>query len=230
MSVVLTEENKNLEQKKKIFIGVDFNTTGHIVVVADPSTGKVWKLGKEVRHLFLKYRHLKKQLESRGHYNKARQLQEERRDNIMENILHHISKKIVEVAESRQAGIRLEKLPQIHERKRWRQRRKRTDKFSLSNKLFYLLRLMVEYKAEQRGIVIEYVAPEYTSQLCSRCAHIGKRDGKKFKCRHCGHLDHADVNSAFNIAQAVCYCVLDHNRQGHESILQRQTGFVGGEH
>ena len=59
--------------------------------------------------------------------------------------------------------------------------------------------------AERYGIEIHEVDPAYTSQTCSCCGYVDKRQrqGEKFHCRHCGKRMHADVNGARNIAQAI---------------------------
>ena len=58
---------------------------------------------------------------------------------------------------------------------------------------------------EQRlGIISEEVNPAYTSQSCSKCGYVDKRNRRtqaKFKCLWCGHEKHADVNAGSNIGQ-----------------------------
>lgn len=60
----------------------------------------------------------------------------------------------------------------------------------------------VEYKAEERGIGVEQVNPQSTSQRCSKCGftHPDNRDEKAFRCLKCGYEVHADYNAAKNIA------------------------------
>ena len=58
----------------------------------------------------------------------------------------------------------------------------------------------LEYKALGR---VERVSPAYTSQTCSACGHRAPENRKNqavFRCVACGHLAHADVNAAMNIA------------------------------
>jgi transposase len=50
---------------------------------------------------------------------------------------------------------------------------------------------------------VEKVNPAFTSQICHACGYCdpGNRESQAvFRCRACGHADHADVNAAKNIA------------------------------
>jgi putative transposase len=67
------------------------------------------------------------------------------------------------------------------------------------------LTAMLTYKAESAGRCMLAVSPAHTSQRCVRCGHTarGNRCSQAmFRCRACGHTDHADVNAARNILGA----------------------------
>jgi transposase len=63
-----------------------------------------------------------------------------------------------------------------------------------------LLVTRTEQKAPGR---VEKINPAYTSQICHACGHCAAENRESqavFRCRACGHADHADVNAAKNIA------------------------------
>jgi putative transposase len=61
----------------------------------------------------------------------------------------------------------------------------------------------VSYKAPERGVSVEQVEPNHTSQRCSRMdcgfTHEDNRDGEGFECQKCGYEVNADYNAAKNI-------------------------------
>ncbi|MCX5233313.1 transposase [Streptomyces sp. NBC_00233] len=61
-----------------------------------------------------------------------------------------------------------------------------------------------EYKARQAGVPLVYVSPAYTSQQCSECGHIDRKNRigqASSACRSCGTVLHADDNASRNIAR-----------------------------
>jgi putative transposase len=177
------------------FIGVDRNTTGHVAVTANPDTGKIEKLGKSALHVHQKYSAIRKRLQKRGKFRKLKKIKD-RESRIVKDLNHKISRKIVDMAKVQHAALVFEDLSGI----RNTSKQHRSFKYALHSWSFFQLQTFVEYKAKLLGVPVLYVDPAYTSQDCSRCGMRGKRNGKSFKCPTCGHVDHADVNAAFNIA------------------------------
>lgn len=181
----------------KQIIGVDRNTTGHVVVASNINTGKVTKLGKECNHIHKKYKNIRKTLQKKGKYRLVKKIKN-RESRIIKNINHQISKKLVKEAQDSEAIIVLENLKNIRNTAKTR----RKQRYSLNSWSFYQIQNMIEYKAKKYGVPIAYVEPQYTSQRCSKCGHISSknRKGKKFHCTLCGMVENADANAGFNIA------------------------------
>ncbi len=171
------------------------NTTGHCAVVGIPDTGKVYKLGKKALHVRKKYRQIRRMLQKRGANQQLNRLKR-RESRILKDLDHKISRKIIEIATENHAGIVLEDLQNI----RQTAKTQKSFQYSLNSWSFYQVKTFIDYKAKLRGIPVAYIDPRNTSKMCSRCGRIGSRIDKIFRCL-CGHVDHADVNASFNIAQ-----------------------------
>lgn len=82
-----------------------------------------------------------------------------------------------------------------------------TENKFLKDWTYFDLRQKIKYKAEEHGIELRLVNPQYTSQRCSQCGHIDKQNRPKekkgqsfFQCTHCGFTENADYNASLNLA------------------------------
>ena len=57
-------------------------------------------------------------------------------------------------------------------------------------------------RTKKLGVQVEEVNPRWTSQRCSCCGWVRKRNRKaeQFRCDSCGHTANADINAAINIS------------------------------
>ena len=179
------------------WIGIDLNTTGHVAVAADPVSGKVIKLGKNIHYTHSHSLNNCTKLWKEGKLWKLKKYKTRERKNF-KTAINTISRQIVSFAESLGSGIKFEKL--FSARYSLHDSPKGLYNFSFDNASFYSLQRLVEKRATERGIDVRYVNPAYTSKRCSRCGKYGRRFRKRFECPHCGYVAHADVNAAFNIA------------------------------
>jgi putative transposase len=184
-------------QKAKQTIGVDRNTTHHIVVASNINTGKVLKLGKECLHIHNKYKNMRRGFQRQGKLTLVKQVKD-RESRIIKNLNHHISKALVQEARDNKAVLVLEDIKDIRQTAKTRKRQR----YSLHSWSFYQLSSMIEYKAKKLGVSVAYVEPQYTSQRCSKCGHIDarNRNGNIFHCIKCGAVEDSGANAGFNIA------------------------------
>jgi IS605 OrfB family transposase len=114
-------------------------------------------------------------------------------------INHGIAKRLVQLAKDTKAVLVLEDLTHIRDRVTVRKRQRSRQ----HNWSFGQLRSFITYKAQRVGIPVVCVGPRHTSQTCSKCGFVDKRNRRNqadFSCLRCGYEPHADLNAARNLA------------------------------
>ena len=124
---------------------------------------------------------------------------------ITNNIIHNISRQIVNRAIESSALITIGDIKHL---RRHNSNRKFNRK--LASFQYYSLTHYIKYKAALAGIKVIQVSEKWTSQYCRKCYQKGIRKIQGlFRCSKCGE-DNADRNAAFNIG---------HRGLGHASNL-----------
>ena len=177
-------------------IGVDLGRRD----IATTSTGRAWNGGQlsSTRDRYSRVRAGVQAKRSRSSRRLLRRLiGRERRFQAWIN--HNISRQLVDEAKRENAALAFEDLSGIRDSLNEKPRSK-TERRRTNNWAFYQLRLFTNYKAVIAGVPVVFLPPAYTSKTCSRCHHLGERNGKSFKCKNCGLEIDADINAALNIA------------------------------
>lgn len=197
------------------FIGVDLGLEN----IATTSTGHK-AAGRKLNRHRQRQRELRTKLQKKATKSAKRLLKKRSRKERRraKDINHRISKTIVTEAERTGRGIALEELKGIRERVRLR----KPQRVALHSWAFAQLGSFIVYKARRSGVPLVFVNPAYTSQTCSECGHVDKRNRVNqglFICRGCGVVAHADRNASHNIAHRGCD-VWDAGRKSHVPITQ----------
>jgi putative transposase len=196
--LVATCEVPEAEQyEPDAFLGVDLG----IANIATTSNG-YQAAGRKLNRYRKRQIALRKKLQAKGTKSarrrlKARSRKEQRH---VKNTNHIIAKTIVTEAERTSAAISLEELKGIRQRVRLR----KPQRVALHSWAFAQLGDFIVYKARRTGAPVVLVDPAYTSQQCSDCGHIDKKNRASqalFTCRNCGVVAHTDRNASRNIAR-----------------------------
>ncbi len=155
-------------------------------------------LGREVRGIRRHYQYLRMCLGRKKLLKKIRLLSDKEQRTI-NDILHKISKKIVEKAEQTNSYIVLGDLKGI---RKSASKKGRNFRRIISNMPYLRLTQYIEYKAKEKGIKVVRISEKNSSITCSQCSFADKRNRKTqgcFKCKSCGFEINADVNGVRNI-------------------------------
>jgi len=176
-------------------LGVDCNVNDHIAVT---STGAFVGNADYLNHQRREFEKRRASLQQTGTRSAHLIFQRigDRFGRWSEDYLHQCSKAIVEVARRHECThIAFEDLERIRERI--------SDGKKFQQWAFNALQIMVEYKANEYGIIVDTVNPQYTSQQCSKCGCTleENRNDQQFECLDCSYTANADYNASKNVAR-----------------------------
>ncbi|MBO3754878.1 MAG: transposase [Candidatus Brockarchaeota archaeon] len=149
--------------------------------------------GKELRGVRGHFFYLRRSLTMKKAYGAIKKIGDRER-RIVNNILHKISREIVNEALETDAMIAIGNLKWIRKSDKGKRLNRKLNGFP-----YYKLGKFIEYKARWLGIKVIRVNEMNTSKLCHKCGRKGIRVGSLFKCTSCNYSCNADYNGAMNI-------------------------------
>jgi len=152
--------------------------------------------GGEVRGIRRHYAWLRRRLGEKKALGTVRKIKDTERRKV-NDILHKISRKIVNEAVAQNACIVFGDLKGIRNHSRGRRMNR-----IVANMPFHKLTQYINYKASWEGVPAYRVREAWTSKTCHRCGQVGKRPYQGlFMCPSCNLVYNADLNGAINIAK-----------------------------
>ena len=200
----------------KGYVGVDINEKS---LDCATSSVKVFRYDlaelKRIHHVYFeKRRHIQRRF--CGDRRKSKKLQAKyhgREKHRTEQLMHRVSKKLVNLAKREGLAIILEDLKYI--RKAVNQKVLGVNKFNgklqriskhskrlkrrLNSWSFRKLQNYIEYKAKWEGVSVIYVNPRGTSRTCPICGCREEPNGQLFECPSCGWRADRHLNACLNI-------------------------------
>jgi len=178
------------------WIALDMNETNVTGVSTNPHVLR-WDLS-ELRRIYWTYHEIRRRIQTIKGPRKARLLEKysRRLKNRTRDLLHKISRTIVDTARELRAGIIMEDLNGIKQKNNGRSLNRRLHGFWPVRRLqFY-----IDYKTKLVGLPIHYVNPKGTSSRCPTCgSRLVLNRHRELRCPNCGLEGDRDVIACLNI-------------------------------
>jgi putative transposase len=207
------------DDEDRTVLGVDLG----IVNIATTSTA-YFASGRELRHQHREFERVRGNLQQTGTQSAHRTIQQMsgRESRYVRDQLHQVANQILKEAVTHDCEfIAFENLKHIRERAppakefhQWAHRQ---------------LVDLVEYKADAKGICVEFVDPTNTSRRCPECGHTSQGNRvtqAEFECESCGATQNADYVGAKNVGWRYVRRGLQSSRRTGDSQLALKSGTV----
>ncbi len=189
---IAVEKEVEIKQEYNNILAIDLGIR-RIATIVSTANSKPKLYGKGLRKVRGHYFYLRRKLGKLKKFKAIKKIgNKEKR--VVDDLLHKISREIVNRAKEENAVIVLGDLKGIRKQDKGRKFNRKLNSFP-----YYRLSKLIEYKATWEGIAVIKVNEANTSKLCSRCGAQGLRHNGRFICPNCGIELNADYNGALNI-------------------------------
>ncbi|MBU2559227.1 MAG: transposase [Bacteroidetes bacterium] len=114
---------------------------------------------------------------------------------------YYINKTVKELPFKEMRAIAIENIKDIKKNTKKEKRLRKEFRSKFQRWVYALLISRIQQLAEVGGVHCLLIAPQYTSQTCSKCGFVSKlnRNGEIFLCKNCYYTTDADWNASKNI-------------------------------